>query len=55
MSDNQQLAHTGAGVLVIGTTVITGYWLLAAALGIVAVGALCVRFGFRHGRGAGQR
>lgn len=55
MSDNQQLAHTGAGVLVIGTTIITGWWLLGAAALVVLVGAVCVRFGFRHGRGAGER
>lgn len=55
MSD--QLARTGtaAGTIVIGTTVITGWWLLAAALTIVAVGAICIRVGFRPGRGAGQR
>lgn len=55
MSDNAQLARTGAGALVIGTTVITGWWLLAAALGIVAVGALVIRFAFRPGREAGER
>lgn len=57
MSDNTQLARTGtaAGALVIGTTVITGWWLLAAAAGVVAVGALCIRFGFRQGKNAGQR
>jgi general stress protein CsbA len=54
MSDNQQLAHTGAGVLVIGTTVITGWWLLGIALTVVLIGAVCIRFGFRPGRGAGQ-
>ena len=55
MSDNAKLAHTGAGAIVIGTTVITGWWILATAVGIVAVGALCIRFGFRRNRGAGQR
>lgn len=57
MSDNTQLARTGtaAGAIVIGTTVITGWWLLAGAVGIVAVGALLVRFGFRPGRKAGER
>ena len=57
MSDNAQLARTGsaAGAIVIGTTVITGWYLLGIAAGIVIVGALCVRFGFRRGRGAGQR
>jgi len=55
MSD--QLARTGtaAGAIVIGTTVITGWWLLAAAFTLVAIGAVCIRAGFRRGRGAGQR
>jgi hypothetical protein len=55
VSDNARLASTGAGALVIGTTVITGWWLLAIAVGIVAAGALCVRFGFRPGKNASQR
>ena len=56
MSDNAQLAKTGsaAGAIVIGTTVITGWWLLGIAAGIVVVGALCIRFGFRRGKSAGQ-
>lgn len=57
MSDNAQLAKTGtaAGAIVIGGAVITGWYLLAIAAGIVLVGALAVRFGFRRGKGAGQR
>jgi hypothetical protein len=54
VSDNAQLARTGAGALVIGTTVITGWYLLAIALGIVAVGALTIRFAFRPGIDASQ-
>lgn len=56
MSDNAQLARTGtaAGAIVVGGAVITGWWLLAIAVGVVAIGALCVRFGFRRGKGAGQ-
>lgn len=56
MSDNAQLAKTGsaAGAIVVGGAVITGWYLLAIAVGIVAVGALAVRFGFRRGKGAGQ-
>lgn len=56
MSDNAQLARTGtaAGALVIGTTVITGWYLLAIALAIVIVGALVIRFAFRPGIDAGQ-
>lgn len=57
MSDHAQLARTGtaAGVIVVGTTVITGWWLLAISAGIIAVGAILIRFGFRRGRTAGQR
>lgn len=57
MSDNAQLARTGtaAGALVIGTTVITGWWLLAIAVGIVAIGAIAIRVSFRPGRDAGDR
>ncbi|MET7935021.1 hypothetical protein [Streptomyces sp. NPDC005322] len=57
MSDNAQLARTGsaAGAIVVGTTVITGWWLLAIAAGIIAIGALAIRFGFRNGRQAGQK
>jgi hypothetical protein len=56
VSDNAQLARTGsaAGAIVIGTTVITGWWLLGIAAGLVTVGALAVRFGFRRGKSAGQ-
>ncbi|MCG0284424.1 hypothetical protein [Streptomyces sp. PSAA01] len=57
MSDNAQLARTGsaAGAIVVGSTVITGWWLLAVAVGIIAAGALAIRFGFRRGRQAGQQ
>lgn len=56
MSDHSQLARTGTatGALVIGTTVITGWWLLAVAFAIVVVGAICIRVSFRSGRGAGE-
>ncbi|CBG73089.1 putative phage-encoded membrane protein [Streptomyces scabiei 87.22] len=55
MSD--QLARTGtaAGAIVIAGTAITGWWLLTAALTLVAVGALSIRVGFRRGRTAGQQ
>ncbi|MFF0597856.1 hypothetical protein [Streptomyces antibioticus] len=54
MSD--QLARTGtAGALVIGGVAVTGWYLLAAALAVVTVGALCIRAGFRRGRKAGDR
>ncbi len=54
MSD--QLARTGAagGALVIGSTVITGWYLLTVALAVVAVGAFCIRVGFRRDRKVSQ-
>ncbi|MFJ8345069.1 hypothetical protein ACIQ9J_01570 [Streptomyces sp. NPDC094153] len=55
MSDHGKLAQTGAGALVIGTTIITGWYILAIALGLVAIGAICIRFGFRRGKNAGQQ
>lgn len=57
MSDNAQLAKTGtaAGAIAIGGAVITGWYLLAIATGIVLIGAVAVRFGFRRGKGADQR
>lgn len=57
MSGNSQLARTGtaAGAIVIGSTVVTGYWLVAIAGGIVLVGALLIRFSFRRGRTAGDQ
>jgi hypothetical protein len=57
VSDNAQLARTGtaAGAIVIGTTVITGWWLLAGAVAIVGVGAICIRLSFRRGRTAGDQ
>ena len=56
MSDHAQLARTGvAGAIVIGGTVITGWWLLGAALSLIVIGAVAIRFGFRRGRTASQR
>jgi uncharacterized membrane protein len=55
VSDHARLAQTGAGALVIGTTVITGWWILSIAAGVVVIGALLIRFGFRPGKNAGQQ
>ncbi|MEU4165609.1 hypothetical protein AB0F46_01825 [Streptomyces sp. NPDC026665] len=56
MSDNAHLARTGtAGAIAIGGAVITGWYLLAIAAGIVLAGAVLIRFSFRRGRNAGQR
>ncbi|MDR3033760.1 MULTISPECIES: hypothetical protein [Kitasatospora] len=45
-----QLAKTGAGVLVLGGLTVAGWWMIAVAAVLVALGVLCVRFGFRRGR-----
>jgi len=56
VSDHAQLARTGtAGALVIGGAVVTGWWLLAVAVAVVAVGAVTIRLAFRPGKNAGQR
>lgn len=56
MSENSQLARTGsaAGAIVVGGTIITGWWLLGIAASIVCLGAVLVRVGFRPHRSAGQ-
>lgn len=55
MSGKAQLAQTGVGgAVVIGGVAYTGYWLLAIALGLVAVGTLTVRFGFRRKRAVNE-
>lgn len=49
MSGKAQLAQTGlGGAIVIGGVAYTGYWLLAIAVGLVLIGAVTVRFGFRR-------
>lgn len=57
MSENASLARTGSGLgaVVIGGTVITGWWIAGIALGVVIVGAVLVRWSFRSGRTAGER
>lgn len=56
MSDNAQLARTGTlGAVAIGGAVVTGWWLLAVAVGVVALGAVAIRLGFRRGKNAGQQ
>ncbi|MFG2679206.1 hypothetical protein [Streptomyces sp. NPDC048392] len=56
MSDHARLASTGiGGALAVGGAIVTGWWLLAAAAGIVIVGACLIRFGFRRGKNAGQQ
>lgn len=56
MSERSHLANTGAigGTIIIGGTVVSGWYLLAVAMAIVAVGALCVRVGFRRKRAYNQ-
>ncbi|MFI0718106.1 hypothetical protein [Streptomyces sp. NPDC021224] len=48
---HNQLAHTGTGVIVIGGLTLAGWWMVAAALVLVVLGAVCVRYGFRRGTG----
>ncbi|MGW6457532.1 hypothetical protein ACWF94_16710 [Streptomyces sp. NPDC055078] len=57
MSENSQLARTGsaAGAIVVGGTVITGWWLLGIAALIVCAGAVLIRFSFRRDRTIGER
>lgn len=46
------LAFTGLGTITIGGLVFDQVWLVAAAVTLVVVGALMVRFGFRRGKTA---
>ncbi|MFF0445422.1 hypothetical protein ACFYT4_03195 [Streptomyces sp. NPDC004609] len=57
MSENGQLARTGsaAGAIIVGGTVITGWWLLGIAALVVCAGAVLIRFSFRRDRTADQR
>ncbi|MFD4652259.1 hypothetical protein [Streptomyces sp. NPDC058441] len=49
MSGHAQLAQTGAPVLVIGgISYPIGGWMLATAAGLLCLGLLCIRFGFRR-------
>ncbi|MFF8471979.1 hypothetical protein YW3DRAFT_07285 [Streptomyces sp. MnatMP-M77] len=48
---HDQLARTGTGVVVIGGLTLAGWWMIAAALIAVVLGAACVRYGFRRGAG----
>jgi hypothetical protein len=54
VSDQLARTGTGAGAIVIGTTIITGWWLLTAAAAVILVGALVIRLSFRRGRSAGD-
>jgi hypothetical protein len=51
---SKQLAMTGTGTLTIGGVALAGPWILAAALGIVIVGAILVRVAFRRRKQAHQ-
>ncbi|WP_329583221.1 hypothetical protein [Streptomyces sp. NBC_01361] len=55
MSGHAQLAQTGAPVLVIGgISYPIGGWMLATAAGLLCLGLLCIRFGFRRKLAAGE-
>jgi hypothetical protein len=51
---SKQLAMTGAGTLTVGGLALTAPWLLAIAAGIVLIGAILIRAGFRRNKGAHQ-
>lgn len=58
MSDNSQLARTGAGLggtVIIGGAAFTGWELLLAAAALMVLIGVGVRLGFRRGRTAGER
>jgi hypothetical protein len=48
--DYGRLPLTGAAGLTIGAIVIDQLWLLAVAVGLVTVGVLLIRFGWRRGK-----
>jgi hypothetical protein len=48
------LANTGLGGLAIGGYVIDQWWLVAVAAGLIVVGILGLRFGWRRGKSANQ-
>jgi hypothetical protein len=48
---HDQLARTGTGVVVVGGLTLTGWWMIAAALAFVILGAVCVRCAFRRDAG----
>lgn len=51
MDYQKTLPATGAGI-VVGGTVISEQWLLAAALALVVAGAIVIRLAFRRGKKA---
>lgn len=56
MSDNAQLARTGAGAAgAFALGGIAGGWLLAVALVLVVAGAVAIRVAFRSGKEAGSK
>lgn len=50
-----KLAYTGMGTLTIGGVVLNQWALLGIAVGLVAAGALLIRFGWRRGKNVGAR
>lgn len=56
MSGNAQLAQTGVPTLIIGGAAYPiGGWMALAAVLLLGVGLLCLRFRFRPGLTAGQQ
>jgi hypothetical protein len=55
VSGNAQLAQTGVPTLVVGGVAYpVGGWMAVAAVLVLAVGLVCLRFRFRPGLSAGQ-
>lgn len=50
---SKTLPYTGAG-LVVGGYALNQLVLIGAALALVVLGAIAVRFGFRRGQGVGE-
>lgn len=49
MGDYGKLPFTGAGIT-IGSVFIDQFWLAGIAVGLVVIGAVAVRLGFRRGK-----
>lgn len=47
MDYQKTLPLTGAGI-VIGGTIIPDWWLVLAAIALIATGAVAIRYSFRH-------
>lgn len=55
MNDYGQLAYTGLGTIVVGGIVINQWWLATIAVGLILLGILVLRLGWRRGKTASDR